>query len=100
MTAMAALSLRSLNRSLLERQFLSMRIGRAVLEVVRHLVALQGQEPNAPYIGLWTRIEGFRHEELTTLLSGRVVVRGTVIRGTQHLLAGDDYRWMRDIAVV
>jgi Winged helix DNA-binding domain len=97
MSAMAALSRRSLNRTLLERQFLSMRTGRPALEVVRHLVALQGQEPNAPYIGLWTRIEGFRHEELTTLLSDRVVVRGTVIRGTQHLLAGDDYRWMRPL---
>ncbi len=73
MSAMAALSLRPLNRTLLERQFLSMRTGRPALEVVRHLVALQGQEPNAPYIGLWTRIEGRRHEEVTmwTICRGR-----------------------------
>ena len=41
--------------------------------------------------GLWTRLEGFRHDDLASLLRDRGVVRGPLIRGTQHLASSEDF---------
>ncbi|REE97241.1 winged helix DNA-binding domain-containing protein [Thermomonospora umbrina] len=89
------LGLRALNRATLERQALLGRSGVSPLEMVTRLVAVQGQEANAPYIGLWTRLQVFRREELTELLCDRRVVRSSLLRGTQHLTVADDYPWLR-----
>jgi len=48
-------SLRVLNRTLLDRQFLLSRDPRPTLGVIERLVALQSQEPNWPYVGLWAK---------------------------------------------
>ncbi|GGS64823.1 hypothetical protein GCM10010156_24670 [Planobispora rosea] len=88
-------SQRTLNRTLLDRQFLLSRTPRAPLDVIRHLVAVQGQEPNWPYVGLWTRIDGFRHEHLDTLIHDRSVIRSTSIRRTVHLMRPRDFAWLR-----
>jgi hypothetical protein len=95
--AVPVISLRGLNRTLLDRQLLISRTSRPVLEVVEHLVAMQGQEPNWPYVGLWARIAGFSREDLAGLLSDRSVVRSTVLRSTQHLVSADDFRWLRPL---
>ncbi|WP_326824900.1 winged helix DNA-binding domain-containing protein [Streptosporangium sp. NBC_01756] len=95
MTGTPALSQRVLNRTLLERQLLTRRTSRSVLDVIGHLVAMQAQEPNWPYIGLWTRLDGFRHADLTELLQDRSVVRATMVRRTQHLTGAEDFRWLR-----
>lgn len=89
------LSLRTLNRTLLGRQFLLQRTGLPVPAVLERLVAVQGQEPNWPYVGLWARVAGFRTETLAALLEQRRVVRGTAIRATVHLVLADDYSWLR-----
>ncbi|GGL32905.1 winged helix DNA-binding domain-containing protein [Planomonospora parontospora] len=89
------ISRRVLNRTLLDRQFLLARTSRAPLDVLRHLVAVQGQEPNWPYVGLWTRIDGFRHEQLEALIHDRAVVRSTAIRRTVHLVCAHDFAWLR-----
>uniref|UniRef100_A0AAU3GSI3 Winged helix DNA-binding domain-containing protein n=1 Tax=Streptomyces sp. NBC_01401 TaxID=2903854 RepID=A0AAU3GSI3_9ACTN len=94
---MSVLSSRTLNRTLLERQWLVSRMSRPAIDAVEHLVAVQGQEPDAPYVGLWTRLAEFRHDDLTSLLQDRTVVRGAVVRTTQHLLAADDFRWLRPL---
>lgn len=65
--------------------------------MVQHLVAVQAQETDAPYIGLWARMATFRHEDLTTALVERQVVRGSLLRVTQHITSGDDYRWLRPL---
>jgi hypothetical protein len=91
------LSRRTLNLALLQRQFLLERTDRAPLDVIRRLVALQAQEPNWPYLGLWTRIHGFTHAGLTTLLADGRVVRSSLLRGTQHLAAADDFRRLRPV---
>jgi hypothetical protein len=52
------LSRRTLNRTLLERQFLTCRTSRPPLKVIEHLVAVQAQEPNWPYVGQWSRVSG------------------------------------------
>ncbi|WP_433565261.1 winged helix DNA-binding domain-containing protein [Nocardia sp. CA-151230] len=91
---MPELSLRTLNRTLLLRQKLNERVAMPAAELVRHLVAVQAQEPNWPYVGLWSRLTDFRHEDLTVLLRDRTVVRATTIRRTVHLTDAQDYRWL------
>ncbi len=95
---MAVLTDRALNRATLARQLLLERsAGVGALEVVELLAGLQGQDPELPYVGLWNRITDFRVDDLTTLLADRKVVRATLFRGTQHLLATTDYVWMRPL---
>ncbi|MVU76223.1 winged helix DNA-binding domain-containing protein [Nocardia sp. ET3-3] len=91
---MPDLSLRTLNRTLLLRQKLNERVAMPAADLVRHLVAVQAQEPNWPYIGLWTRLTDFRHDDLASLLRDRTVVRATSIRRTVHLTDAADYRWL------
>ncbi|GHO92497.1 hypothetical protein KSF_025450 [Reticulibacter mediterranei] len=85
------LTLRELNRATLARQFLLEQTDRAPLEVIRWLVALQGQVSNAPYIGLWTRLQAFQRADLTALLENKQVLRASSLRGTLHIIAADDY---------
>jgi hypothetical protein len=85
------LTLRELNRATLARQFLLERTARTPLEVIRWLVALQGQVSNAPYVGLWTRIHTFQRADLTGLLENKRVLRASSLRGTLHIIATDDY---------
>ncbi|TDD43834.1 winged helix DNA-binding domain-containing protein [Nonomuraea terrae] len=94
---MTALSRRALNRALLQRQFLLERADLAALEVIGHLVAMQAQEPNWPYVGLWSRIRHFTHADLTTLLAEGRVVRSGFLRSTMHLVAADDFRRLRPV---
>lgn len=91
------LTTRRLNRATLHRQLLLRREATPALDVVEHLVGLQGQDPDPPYIGLWNRIAGFRHDELTALIEDRRVARATLYRGTQHLVATEDYRRLRPL---
>ncbi|MEV6103407.1 winged helix DNA-binding domain-containing protein [Streptomyces sp. NPDC051940] len=93
---MPPLTQRTLNRTLLQRQFLLARTSAVPpYDVIRRLVAVQAQEHNWPYVGLWTRIEGFAKDDLVRLLADRSVVRATMIRRTVHLAAAEDFRWLR-----
>ncbi|WP_018349446.1 winged helix DNA-binding domain-containing protein [Longispora albida] len=92
---MSTISLRGLNRTLLTRQYLAERTSTAPLDVIRHLVAVQGQEPNWPYVALWSRVDGFARKQLQELLDDRSVVRSTMIRRTVHVAASEDFRWLR-----
>lgn len=95
MPGMRDLSLRTLNRTLLVRQHLAARTDLSPYELIRHLVAVQGQEPNWPYIGLWSRLGRFDHPELAALMHDRKLVRSTTIRRTVHLGTAEDFRWLR-----
>jgi hypothetical protein len=85
------LSLRTLNRATLDRQLLLRRHARPARWAIGHLTALQAQAPLAPYVGLWTRLAGFRHEDLQDLLTERSVVRAHLLRNTVHLLTAEDF---------
>lgn len=61
------------------------------LAVIERLAGLQAQLARPPFIGLWSRIEGFRREELLRLIERGDVVRATWIRATIHLLSRRDY---------
>ncbi|MEV4893425.1 winged helix DNA-binding domain-containing protein [Nonomuraea sp. NPDC055795] len=94
------LSQRVLNRTTLHRQLLLERAGLDPRTAVERLVAVQGQEANAPYIGLWSRLASFTQDDLTSLLYLKQVVRGTMLRATQHLAVSDDYLWLRPLMQV
>ena len=88
---------RALNRATLARQLLLDRQPMAVLDAVEHLVGLQAQVPLDPYHGLWSRLEGFRPDDLGRLLLDRRVVRIVVMRGTIHLVTAEDALLLRPL---
>lgn len=88
------LSVRALNRATLARQLLLERAERPTLDAVAHLGGLQAQEPQEPFVGLWSRLRGFAASTLSDLLAERRVVRTHLMRRTMHLVtAADALAW-------
>jgi hypothetical protein len=86
------LSTRSLNRALLARQLLLERATLSIPAALSRLAGIQNQyAPNA-YLRLWSCLESFRREDLTHAYENATVVQGTLMRGTIHAVARDDYR--------
>lgn len=84
------LSQRALNRALLARQHLLRRRKASAADEIEHLVGMQAQVPNSPYVGLWTRLEGFQPHELGDLINRRRAVRLGLMRNTIHLVSAGD----------
>ncbi|GGX31939.1 winged helix DNA-binding domain-containing protein [Streptomyces lomondensis] len=87
---MTVLDARALNRATLARQLLLDRADLPVLDAVTHLCGLQAQEPQEPFVGLWSRLRAFDPAALSDLLTGRRVVRTHLMRRTVHLVTADD----------
>ena len=85
------LTLRELNRALLERQLLLARQRLAVPRAIERLCALQAQYAPSPYIALWSRVTGFRKEQLTRALQDRKAVKSSLFRITLHITSARDY---------
>lgn len=81
---------RALNRALLARQGLLARSATTVPAMVEQLVGMQAQVPWNPYVALWSRLEGFRPEQLSDLIAERAMVRMGTLRGTLHLFTARD----------
>jgi hypothetical protein len=81
---------RALNRATLARQLLLERSRLPVPAAIERLGAMQAQWPPAPYVGLWSRLEGFRHEQLTRALERKRVTRSTLFRMTVHLVSANN----------
>jgi winged helix DNA-binding protein len=85
----------ALSRATLARQMLLAREKATVVSAVERLAGLQAQLARPPFIGLWSRIEGFRAEDLARAVHDRKVVRATLMRGTLHLMTTRDYLDLR-----
>lgn len=87
---MPPFTVRALNRATLARQLLLERSRHSVPAAVERIGAMQAQWPPAPYVGLWSRLENFRHDQLTGALERRRVTRSTLFRMTVHLVSARD----------
>jgi hypothetical protein len=88
---------RALNRATLGRQLLLERSTAPVLEVVEHLVGLQSQVPDVPYLALWSRLRDFDPVQLARLTRDRAVVRSPLMRTTIHLVTAADAAGLRPL---
>src|SRR5262245_57946281 len=95
MPASETLSRRALGRATLARQMLLARERVPTLKAIERLVALQAQWPRPPFVGLWTRLQGFQRSDLVALLRKRQVVRATFVRATLHLVSAKDFLALR-----
>ena len=85
------LTLKELNRATLARQLLLERKKIGVLPAIERLAGMQAQWPPSPYVGLWSRVTGFKRESLERAIVRGDVVKPTVMRGTLHLVTARDY---------
>ena len=91
----ATLSVRALNRATLARQLLLERARKKVPATLEHLVGMQAQAPDAPYVGLWSRLEDFETGQLAGAIEAREAVRAPLMRATVHLVTAADCAKLR-----
>ena len=92
---MAAWTREALTYETMVRQGLSLRRPVGVAEAVRSVLALQAQEPAAPYLALWNRIEGFDANDLDRALADGAIVKASLFRFTLHAVDAGDLAWAR-----
>lgn len=85
------LSPRALNRALLARQLLLERSTISIVDAVEQIGGMQTQYAPSGYVGLWTRLAGFRRDALTEALEDRSVVQGTLMRTTIHMVSKREF---------
>ncbi len=69
-----------------------------LIRAIERVAGLQTQYAPSGYISLWSRLEGFRREDLTRALEQRRVIQGWVMRSTIHMVSARDY-WPLTMAV-
>ncbi|MGN7467797.1 winged helix DNA-binding domain-containing protein [Cytobacillus praedii] len=69
----------------------------SIPEALEHLIGMQSQTPNSPYVSLWARIDNFKHETLSQLLLNRDAVRIALMRSTIFLVTKRDCLALRPL---
>ncbi len=87
------LSARQLNRAMLARQLLLERSMLPLTDALECVGGLQTQYAPSGYVGLWSRLDGFRRESLTGALEERRAVQATLLRATIHLVSANNF-WL------
>jgi hypothetical protein len=87
---------RELNRATLARQLLLERASMSVTDAMRHVVALQAQQPASAYLALWNRLAGFDPASLDAAFAGHQVVRAQLMRVTMHAVHAEDHQAFRE----
>lgn len=95
---MRVLSEADLNRALLARQLLLERGTSTLPKTLQKIGGIQAQYAPSMYVGLWSRLDGFERDSLTTALEQKKVVQGTLMRQTIHLVAAGDW-WPISLAI-
>ncbi|MFI0469218.1 ArsI/CadI family heavy metal resistance metalloenzyme [Saccharopolyspora sp. 5N102] len=90
-----ALNMRELNRALLARQLLLERRKLRLANVLEHLVGVNAENSDSPYIGLWSRLEDFQFGALSELISEREAGSSRQMRGAMHLTSAADIMALR-----
>ncbi|GAB3288682.1 ArsI/CadI family heavy metal resistance metalloenzyme [Parasphingorhabdus pacifica] len=90
-----SLNMRELNRALLARQLLLERRKLRLTNVLEHLVGLNAENPNSPYIGLWSRLEDFHFSALSDLIGEREAGSSRQMRGAMHVTSAADIMALR-----
>ena len=85
------LTTRALNRSVLARQLLLDRSSLSISAALERVAGLQAQYAPSAYVALWSRLNGFRRDQLTKALFSRRVVQATLMRSTIHIVSSADY---------
>ena len=85
------LTVRELNRALLARQLLLERRKLSPAVAIERVGPLHAQGVESTYVNLWSRMEGFRREQLTRAIERGTVVRSRPLRATLHLTSARDY---------
>ncbi|MFI9786565.1 winged helix DNA-binding domain-containing protein [Kitasatospora sp. NPDC051984] len=105
-TAVRTLTARELTVGYFERQLLDRAQPLPAVEAARRLAALQAQYSTSPHLALWSRLPGFTTGQLDAALLDGSVVKATLMRGTLHLVPGEDYghlaaawrrQWLTDL---
>jgi len=77
------------------RQGLSWRRPVGVIDALRSVLVLQAQEPAAPYLALWNRVDGFDPNDLDRALADGAIVKAPLFRFTLHAVDANDIAWVR-----
>jgi hypothetical protein len=85
-------TLLELNRALLARQLLLERGRLPLNRALEQVGPLQAQWSPSPYVALWSRLDGFRIEQLERALREGRAVKATLMRATLHVVSAADYR--------
>ena len=88
---MRTLDERDLNRALLARQLLLERASIPIEDALERIGGIQAQYAPSGYVGLWSRVAGFRRNDLTRALEERRVIQATLLRTTIHLVSRREF---------